>query len=54
MRVRQLLLIVLLLFSKISQAETGGREDSFHIRGFHSDLRIQVMKTQALKILRLA
>ena len=49
MRARQLLLIVFLLFSGISQAKTGGPEDSFHIRGFHLDLRIQVMKMQALK-----
>jgi hexosaminidase len=49
MRARQLLLIVFLLFSGLSQANTGGTEDSFHIRGFHLDLRIQVMKMQALK-----
>jgi hexosaminidase len=49
MRARQLLLIAFLLFSKILQAKTGGREDTFHIRGFHLDLRIQVMKMQALK-----
>ena len=49
MRARQLFLIALLLFSSISQANTGVPEDSFHIRGFHLDLRIQVMKMQALK-----
>ena len=48
MRAR-LLLIAFLLFSGISQAKTGVPEDSFHIRGFHLDLRIQVMKMQALK-----
>ena len=30
-------------------ANTGGPEDPFPIRGFHLDLRIQVMKMQALK-----
>jgi len=49
MRVRQLLLIAFLLFCEISQANTDGREDTFHIRGFHLDLRIQVMKMHALK-----
>jgi hexosaminidase len=48
MRAR-LLLIAFLLFSGISHANTGVPEDSFHIRGFHLDLRIQVMKMQALK-----
>jgi hexosaminidase len=48
MRVR-LLLIAFLLYCGISQAKTGGSEDSLHIRGFHLDLRIQVMKMQALK-----
>jgi hexosaminidase len=48
MRARQLL-IVLLLFCKISQGNNVNPEDSFHIRGFHLDLRIQVMKMQALK-----
>jgi hexosaminidase len=49
MRAQHLLLIAFLLFSGISQANTGGPEDSFHIRGFHLDLRIQVMKMDALK-----
>ncbi len=49
MRARQLLLISFLLFSCLSQAKTDVPEDSFHIRGFHLDLRIQVMKMQALK-----
>ena len=44
-----LLLIAFLLFCGISQANTGVPEDSFRIRGFHLDLRIQVMKMQALK-----
>jgi hexosaminidase len=48
MRAR-LLLIAFLLFCSLSQANTGAPEDSFHIRGFHLDLRIQVMKMQALK-----
>jgi len=49
MRARQLLLIAFLLISSLSQAKTGVPIDSFHIRGFHLDLRIQVMKMQALK-----
>jgi hexosaminidase len=49
MRARQLLLIALVFISSISQANTVGPEDSFHIRGFHLDLRIQVMKMRALK-----
>jgi len=49
MRARSLLLIAFLLFGITSQAKTGSPEDSFHIRGFHLDLRIQVMKMQALK-----
>jgi hexosaminidase len=49
MRARPLLLIAFLLFGITSQAKTGSPEDSFHIRGFHLDLRIQVMKMQALK-----
>jgi hexosaminidase len=49
MRARQILLVAFLLFGKVSEAKTGGGEDSFHIRGFHLDLRIQVMKMQALK-----
>jgi hexosaminidase len=48
MRAR-LLLIAFLFLSEISQAKTGSHDDSFHIRGFHLDLRIQVMKMQALK-----
>ncbi len=48
MRAR-LLFIAFLFFSVISFAKAGGTEDSFHIRGFHLDLRIQVMKMQALK-----
>ncbi len=43
------LLITFLFISTISQANTGGPEDPFPIRGFHLDLRIQVMKMQALK-----
>ncbi len=49
MSARRFLLIAFLFISTISQAKTGGPEDSFHIRGFHLDLRIQVMKMQALK-----
>ena len=49
MRARQLLLIAFLFISSLSQAKTGVPLDSFHIRGFHLDLRIQVMKMQALK-----
>ena len=49
MSARQLLLIAFLFLTKISEAKTGVPEDSFHIRGFHLDLRIQVMKMQALK-----
>ena len=45
----RLLLIAFLLFCGISQANTGVPEDSFRIRGFHLDLRIQVMKMRALK-----
>ena len=48
MRVR-FLLIAFLFLSSISLASTGGDEDSFHIRGLHLDLRIQVMKMPALK-----
>ena len=48
MRAR-LLFIAFLFFSVVSLAKTGGGEDSFRIRGFHLDLRIQVMKMQALK-----
>ncbi|HEY2349872.1 MAG TPA: beta-N-acetylhexosaminidase [Puia sp.] len=48
MRVR-LLLIAFLLFSGVSQAKTGDPADTIRIRGFHLDLRIQVMKMQALK-----
>ncbi len=43
------LFIAFLFFSAISLAKAGGTEDSFQIRGFHLDLRIQVMKMQALK-----
>ena len=49
MRTR-LLFIAFLFFSVISLAKTGAPQDTtFHIRGFHLDLRIQVMKMQALK-----
>src|SRR4029077_12108641 len=49
MNARQLLLIAFLFFNSISQAKTGGAEDSLPVRGFHLDLRIQVMKMPALK-----
>jgi hypothetical protein len=49
MKARHLFFIAFLHLSIISQAETNAPEDSFHIRGFHLDLRIQVMKMQALR-----
>jgi len=45
----RLLLIAFLFACCLSQATAGDPEDSFHVRGFHLDLRIQVMKMQALK-----
>jgi hypothetical protein len=48
MRVR-LLVIAFLIFSNLSLAKTSGPTDTVQIRGFHLDLRIQVMKMQALK-----
>ena len=48
MRAR-LLLIAFLLCCSISQAKTNVSEDSLSIRGFHLDLRLQVMKMPALK-----
>ena len=49
MNARRFLLIAFLFISGISRANTSVPEDSFRIRGFHLDLRIQVMKMQALK-----
>jgi hypothetical protein len=48
MRVR-LLIITFLLITNISQAKTVGPADTLQIRGFHLDLRIQVMKMPALR-----
>ena len=45
----RLLLIAFLFACCLSQATAGDPEDSFHVRGFHLDLRIQVMKMEALK-----
>ena len=49
MRVRILLFVALLGFSTLSFATTGKEDSAFKIRGFHLDLRIQVMKMPALK-----
>jgi hexosaminidase len=49
MKTRLLLLILLCLFLKGSFAQDITPKDDFKIRGFHLDLRIQVMKMPALK-----
>ena len=49
MRARLLVLIAFLFLVKISPAKTIDTGEAFKIRGFHLDLRIQVMKMPALK-----
>src|SRR6195952_1813805 len=49
MRARLLILVTLLFLVKISPAKTIDTGEAFKIRGFHLDLRIQVMKMPALK-----
>lgn len=49
MKTRLLLLVAILLFVKTSSAKPAGYAETFKIRGFHLDLRIQVMKMPALK-----
>ena len=49
MRLRFLLLVIVLFCAKVSLADTANVERNFKIRGFHLDLRIQVMKMPALK-----
>lgn len=49
MKIRLLLQILFCLFLKCSFAQAITPKDNFKIRGFHLDLRIQVMKMPALK-----
>ena len=49
MRVPLLTLVMFLLLAKVSPAKTSDTTETFKIRGFHLDLRIQVMKIPALK-----
>src|SRR6195952_5935045 len=49
MKARLLILVAILLFVKISSAKPVDSTETFKIRGFHLDLRIQVMKMPALK-----
>jgi len=49
MKARLLLLVVILLFIKIPSAKPADGAATFKVRGFHLDLRIQVMKMPALK-----
>jgi len=49
MKARLLILVTILLFAKISSAKPADSTETFKIRGFHLDLRIQVMKMPALK-----
>ncbi|HJP62917.1 MAG TPA: beta-N-acetylhexosaminidase [Mucilaginibacter sp.] len=49
MKARVLILVFTLFFAKISLAKPVDGTEPFKIRGFHLDLRIQVMKMPALK-----
>jgi hexosaminidase len=49
MNLRIVLVFVVLFFTKLSAADTLSVDRDFKVRGFHLDLRIQVMKMPALK-----
>ena len=49
MRLRKLFLPVMLMLIQFAHADNGNLPPDFRIRGFHLDLRIQVMKMPALR-----